>query len=381
MNESNSIESKQPSTVLVVDDNEANRSLARHTLEDEGYRVILAEGGSAAIAAFERERPDCLLLDVRMPEMDGFTVCERIRALPTGESTPVIFLTALRDVDTFDRALRAGGDDFLTKPVRPTELVVRVQSALKLRQMRIELREHYTLLKQQRDDMMRLQLQKERLTAFVVHDLKNPVNTLDLHAQLLLREKNLSQSARDSATQIRTEARQLNRMILNLLDVSKGDEGKLAPKRGDVDLENLVAQIVLELEASARGRNVTLEVALEAKRVSADEDLLRRAIANLAENAIRHAPEKSAVVISSARVDQVTELRIRDFGKGIPTEMRKKIFEPFVQLTEGELPPSRTGRGLGLAFCKLAVEAHGGELGVEDANPGAVFFVRLPDVH
>jgi signal transduction histidine kinase len=379
MSESNTQEPRSAS-VLVVDDNEANRSLARHTLEDEGYRVIVAEGGPAAIAAFERERPDCLLLDVNMPEMNGFTVCERIRALPGGESTPVIFLTALRDVDTFDRALRAGGDDFLTKPVRPTELVVRVQSALKLRQMRFELREHYTLLKKQRDDMIRLQLQKERLTAFVVHDLKNPVNAMDLHAQILLRDKSLSQSARDSAAQIRTEARQLNRMILNLLDVSKADEGKLAPKRVDVDLENLVGQVIGELEASAGSRNVTLEASVEAKRVSADEDLLRRAIANLAENAIRHAPQKSAVRITTARVDNVTELRIRDFGEGVPVEMRTQIFEPFVQLTEGGVPPSRAGRGLGLAFCKLAIEAHGGEIHVEDANPGAAFIVRLPDV-
>ncbi|MEO8874180.1 MAG: response regulator, partial [Polyangiaceae bacterium] len=153
----------EKASILVVDDNEANRSLARHTLEDEGYRVVLADGGHAAIAAFEREQPDCILLDVRMPELDGFEVCERIRALPNGDATPVIFLTALRDVETFDRALRAGGDDFLTKPVRPTELVIRVQSALKLRQMRVELRGHYALLKQQRDDMMRMQLQKERL--------------------------------------------------------------------------------------------------------------------------------------------------------------------------------------------------------------------------
>jgi two-component system sensor histidine kinase/response regulator len=137
---------------------------------------------------------------------------------PGGAGTPVLFLTALRDVDTFDRALRAGGDDFLTKPVRPTELVVRVQSALKLRRMSEELREHYELLKRQRDDLLRLQLQKERLTAFVVHDLKNPVNSMDLHAQVLLREKGLPATARDSATQIRTEARQLTRMILNLLD-------------------------------------------------------------------------------------------------------------------------------------------------------------------
>src|SRR5260370_8188683 len=170
-----------PPTILVVDDNEANRSLARHTLEDEGYRVIVATGGAEAIAAFEREDPDCLLLDVRMPDIDGFMVCERIRALPSGAETPVVFLTALRDVDTFDRALRAGGDDFLTKPVRPTELVVRVQSALKLRRMRGELREHYELLKHQRDTMQRLQLQKERLMASLLPHLTTPANLLRRH--------------------------------------------------------------------------------------------------------------------------------------------------------------------------------------------------------
>src|SRR6185436_7961155 len=167
-----------------------------------------------------------VLLDVRMPTMDGFVACERIRALPGGAETPVIFLTALRDLDTFDRALRAGVDDFLTKPVRPTELVVRVQTALKLRRLGTELRDHYELLKRQRDDMMRLQLQKECLMAFVVHDLKNPVNSMDLHAQILMRDKSLPDEARASAAQIRAEARQLTRMIFNLLDLSKADEGK-----------------------------------------------------------------------------------------------------------------------------------------------------------
>src|SRR5262249_34077284 len=148
-------------------------------------------------------------LDVRMPGMDGFVVCQRLRALPRGAETPVVFLTALRDVDTFDRALRSGGDDFLTKPVRPTELVIRVQSALKLRQLRSELREHYDLLKHQRDDLLRLQLQKERLMAFVVHDLKNPVNAMDLHAQLLVRDKSLTPEARGSAALIRLAAQRL----------------------------------------------------------------------------------------------------------------------------------------------------------------------------
>jgi two-component system, sensor histidine kinase and response regulator len=126
-------------TILVVDDNEANRLLAQDTLEGEGYRVVLAGGGAEGIAAFEREDPACIVLDVRMPGIDGFAVCKRIRAIPGGEETPVIFVTAQKDFDTLDRALHAGGSDFLTKPVRPDDLLARVEKALKLRRPGIDL--------------------------------------------------------------------------------------------------------------------------------------------------------------------------------------------------------------------------------------------------
>jgi len=369
----------RPATILVVDDNEANRALARSTLEDEGYRVVLAASGREGIAAFERESPDCVVLDVRMPEIDGFVTCERIRALPHGPEAPILFLTALRDVDTFDRALRAGGDDFLTKPVRPAELVVRIQTALKLRRMSVELREHYELLKHQRDDLLRLQLQKERLTAFVVHDLKNPVNAMDLHAQVLLRERGLPEAARESAARIRVEARHLTRMILNLLDLSKADEGKLSPRRVDVDLRALVGEIFAELGVNAESLKVTLRTTLDVDGVRADEDLLRRTLTNLIENAIRHAPAETAVTVTAARLGAWTEIRVADAGSGILAEMRERIFEPFVQAGAGERPVAYGGRGLGLTFCKLAVEAHGGRIWVEDAAPGAVLCVRLPD--
>jgi signal transduction histidine kinase len=372
-------QSKTRARILVVDDVEANRMLAKESLEDEDYDVILATGGKEAIATFEKERPDCILLDVRMPDTDGFAVCEAIRKLPGGAETPVIFLTALRDVDTFDQALRVGGDDFLTKPVRPTEIVVRVQSALKLRQMRVELREHYELLKKQRDDLMRVQLQKERLTAFLVHDLKNPVAAMDLLAQIIIREPNLTSGARESAAQIRSEVRQLSRMILNLLDLSKADEGQLSPKRADVDLGALVASVVSELSVLATDCRVKLEAVVGATRVRADEDLLRRMLANLVENAIRHAPKDTDVVITTSSSAEGTELRVRDFGAGVPTELREKIFFPFVQIEEGGGRPStRAGRGLGLAFCRVVATGHGGTIWVEDAAPGSVFCVRLP---
>ena len=367
----------QLASVLVVDDHEANRALARHALEDEGYRVLLAASGLEALSLVEAERPDCVVLDVRMPGMDGFTVCELLRA--RGFDTPLIFLTALRDVDTFDRALRVGGDDFLTKPVHPAELVIRVRAGLKLLRLRAELREHYELLRHQRDALLRVQLQKERLMSFLVHDLKNPVNSMDLHAQLLMRSKESTPEVRNRAGKIREEARYLTRMLLNLLDLSKGDEGRLAPKHADLELQALVAEVFGELELSAQERKVTLHSEVQTMRASADVDLLRRSLTNLIENAIRHAPADSTVQVQSLSGPGRIELRITDAGPGVPEDMREKIFDPFVQVEAGEHTfLSRNGRGLGLAFCKLAVEAHEGQIWVEDGKPGAVFCITIP---
>jgi two-component system, sensor histidine kinase and response regulator len=370
----NSVKAK----ILVVDDNSQNRALAQATLEDEGYEVLLASDGEEGLRLVEAERPDCVLLDVRMPGTDGFTVCTRIRALPEARDTPVVFLTALRDVDTFDQALRAGGDDFLTKPVRPTELVLRVQAALKLRRMNEELREHYDLVRRQRDDLMRLGLQKERLSSFVVHDLKNPVNSLDLHAQLLLRQPDLPPRARESVLHIRAEARALSRLILNLLDISKSDGGHLTPKHEPVALEALTAEILDAFAIRAQDGRVALKRELAIESVVADGDLLRRVLENLVDNGLRHAPAGSSLTLSAERHADGVDLRVADQGRGIPPEQREKIFEPFVQGTAEEIL-TRTGRGLGLAFCRLAVQAHGGSIWVDDGNPGTVFRVRLPD--
>jgi signal transduction histidine kinase len=364
--------------ILVVDDNESNRALARHTLEDEGWEVVLAATGPEALEVFGVERPQCVLLDVRLPGMDGFEVCARIRQLPAGAETPVVFLTALRDVDTFDRALQAGGDDFLSKPIDTTELVVRVQAVLKLSRMSAELREHYDLVRRQRDSLRLLQLQKERLTSFVVHDLKNPVNALDLRAQLLSRDRELSAQAQSSVEGIRNEARALLRLIFNLLDISKSDDGQLVPHRLKVDLAVLCREVLETLDVTARTAGVVLATELALTHAWADPDLLRRVLENLLDNAIRHAPRGSVVRLGAAAgAAGAVALWVADTGAGVSAEMREQVFERFVQADTGERLV-RSGRGLGLAFCKLAIAAQGGKIWIEDNDPGAVFRIELP---
>ncbi len=366
------------SVVLVVDDNEANRLLVQDTLEDEGYTVLLCSGGEQALELFHQHQPDVVLLDVRMPGVDGITACERIRATAEGASTPIIFLTALRDVDTFERAVAAGGDDFLTKPLQPAELLRRVQTALKVRRMSTELHELYALLRGQRDDLIRSRLHQERLMAFVVHDLKNPLNSIDLQAQVVLGEPDLPEGARDAAGQIRTEALVLGRMISNLLDLSKSDEGKLLPTRTRLAAGPAIDSVLTELAPDAARHEVALQLTLGVESVFADKDLLRRVLANLVENALRHAPAHSVVAIQVGAYPGGFEVRVVDRGVGVRAEARERIFDAFVQVaSDGH--HTRGGRGLGLTFCKLAVEAHGGRIWVEDAAPGAAFCFRLPN--
>src|SRR5215510_6106401 len=226
--------------VLVVDDNAENRALAQAALDDEDVPVVLAATGEEALAAFTRSAPDCILLDIRMPGMDGISVCERIRGLPGGDRVAIVFVTAQRDVETFDHALRVGGDDFITKPFRPSDLLVRIQTAMRLRRMVSERGLLSVELKQQRDQLQRLQLHKEQLSAFLVHDLKNPVNTIGLLAQRVLRNPGADERSRDAAARIQAETRGLMRMLTNLLDIGKADEGQLAPRRQPIDAGELI---------------------------------------------------------------------------------------------------------------------------------------------
>lgn len=366
-----------PATILVVDDNEANRALAEATLADEGYRVVLAASGEEGVAHFQRAVPDCVLLDVRMPGIGGFAACAQMRALPEGDAVPIVFLTAQRDLETFEEALRQGADDFLTKPVRPTELVLRVQAALKLRRLGAEVRDHYAMIRRQRDDLLRLQLQKERLIEFVVHDLKNPIGSMDLHAQLLERIPDLPERARRSVAHIRAEARAQLRLVLNLLDVSKSEDGRLVAVPGPVDVPALVADVLAALELRATESGTSLTSVVDAAVATADADLLRRVLENLVENAIRHAPEGTAVQVRAVATADGLEIRVADAGVGVPPEARELVFERFARLG-ADVGVARSSRGLGLTFCKRAVEAHGGRIWIEDAAPGAVFCVRLP---
>ncbi len=224
---------------------------------------------------------------------------------------------------------------------------------------------------------------KEELSAMVVHDLKNPVNGILMMTRLALRKgADLPETHQGYLRQIDLTCREMMRLIQNLLEISKIEEGKMPITMEAVVLAEVVDEVMPEHEALAAqaGRRIVVDVATALPPVAADRALLRRVLANLVANAVRHSGSPIVYVGAGADSDgSHVRLTVRDEVRGIPSEQQTRIFEKFASLPRSPADEPFRDTGLGLPFCKLAVDAMGGELTLESATRrGSVFTVTLP---
>ena len=370
-------------TILVVDDNALNRQLVQAQLGAAGYAVTCATSGEEALDLFARYTPDLILLDIMMPRLNGFETFRRLRQLPGGAETPIVFLTAASDLATHDEALSMGADDFLGKPINRTELLTRVRSLLRVRQLHTKLRHGSALIRTQRDALLHARQQKEQLMEFVVHDLNNRLTTIIMSSELLLSEPLPSEEMRASIQDISTAANSIHRMAQNLLDLSLNEEGQLVLRLAELDLRALLVGACQRCKAVAvsRQQSLALDVELSQPSIYADGELLARLIDNLLHNATKYAPAGTTIGVTARTLEagMGVVLRISDEGCGIFPQERERVFEKYAQLDNSAKGEVRAGRGLGLTFCRMAAEAHGGRIFIEDNQPrGSVFCVELP---
>lgn len=368
--------------ILVVDDNLQNRMLVEAHLAAAGYAVTLAEDGEQAVDMFLRNMPDVVLLDVVMPKIDGFEACRRMRAVRHGAEAAIVFLTALSELGAHQDAMQAGADDFLTKPINRTELLMRVRSLVWMKRLKEGLRNGYDLIRSQREALFVAQRQKEDTITYIVHDLQNPLASVLANTEFLIGQESLPVDLREASYDILESSRAMQRMVQNLLDISRSEDGALTPNPQPVDVGELIKHISVEMAYRLGEKQLKLETAVEMDgvRVNADPDLMRRLVENLLDNAFKYSPQSGVVEFhAKPTTDDAVEIRVIDHGVGVPEEMREQVFDKYVRLEREHTRASRTGRGLGLAFCRLAAEVHGGRIWVEPAQPnGAAFCVQLP---
>jgi signal transduction histidine kinase len=369
--------------ILVADDVPANVELLFDQLHSLGYRTVAAQDGPSALAACFTHRPDLCILDVSMPAGDlgvdvrstGFEVCRRIKRDARTARIPVIFVTALNDTTDRVKAIEAGGDDFLTKPHNRLVLGARVRSLLKLKAATDALEDSFRKLRELekiRDDLMKM----------IVHDLKTPLTSILATLELLLDGDfgALSATQRQVIMDAEGKSEDLLRLIEDLLEIAKIEEAALPLSIEPIAPAALLTEILHEwtVRFQQEGATASVDVADDVPVFRADKGLLKRVFANLIQNALTHSAQAVTLQFRVRRDASGILFTVADNGPGIPSEYQEVIFRKFEQVRTPHGPRVRSS-GLGLAFCRLVVEQHGGRIWVRsDEGEGSAFHILLP---
>lgn len=359
--------------ILIVDDTPANLQLLAGLLRERGYKPRPVLNGKLALQVASAEPPDLVLLDINMPDMDGYAVCEEMKRDAQLKDVPVIFISALTDTLDKVKAFHAGGVDYVTKPFDAEEVGARVHTHLTIRRLQLDLQNRYA-------ELQELQQLRDGLVHMIVHDLRSPLNSVMGYIDLLRSETNAS--AADRAKFIDEAyggASDMSEIISSMLDMNRLEANEMPVDRQLVDLCDVAAEAMRSLGGLAIGRKLSQASPEGAVQSNCDPALIRRVIGNLLGNALKFTPESGTITVTVQRTDGRPSIEVADTGPGIPEDFLGKVFDKFSQAAEGR-SRKKYSTGLGLAFCKLAVEAHGGTIGVRSkVGAGTQFWFQLPN--
>ena len=359
-------------SVLIVDDNPVNLQVLTGMLRQAGWRPRPVTGGRLGLQAARNEPPDLILLDVNMPGMNGYEVCEQLKAEARLADIPVIFVSALGEMLDKMRGFQVGGV-YITKPFQLDEVKARVAAHLELRRQRRELQSSYEKLRESE----RL---RDSLVHMIVHDLRSPLAAITAYLDLIKEEVNgkLGIETQEDVANAMRATRNMVRMINGILDVSKMEAQMMKLDLRECDLEQVVGQSLEDLGSLVGTRNLAFDRPAEPVRVVVDQEIVSRIVQNFLANALRFTPAGGEIRVGIVVEASNTRVFVADTGPGVPPDFRDSIFDKFSQVAGSSPDRSRT-TGLGLAFCKMAVEAHGGRIGVDsELGQGSTFWFTLP---
>lgn len=355
--------------VLVVDDNPEMVELVRLIFEREGAEVYAAGDGREGICQYGVCRPDLILLDVMMPEMDGFEVCQKLKSDEETRDIPVIFLTAKTDIDSIRKAFEAGGVDYITKPFNKAELIARVKTHLELQQQKRNLKE--------------LNATKDKFFSIIAHDLKSPLNQL-LGLSEILQKEIESDNGEDviKLANLINESAKSGRLLLeNLLEWSRSQTGSLNYQPEELDVKKITEEIIELNENNATQKNILIKSKVkEGTMAFADQNMIKTILRNLISNGIKFTKRGGKIVLNAKKSDGVVTYSIADNGIGIKAGDIKKLFR--IDINPNSIGNSQEkGTGLGLILCKEFIEMNGGKIWVESKfGEGSTFKFTIPIV-
>jgi signal transduction histidine kinase len=357
-------------TILNVNDNEHTRYLVTRILTAAGFKVWEASSGQATLELAQKS-PDLILLDVKLPDIDGFEVCERIKSAPLTSSISIIHLTAHRTHNTERvKGLEYGADAYLILPIESSLLVATVRTVLRTRAAEMELRKTIAQLTEERE-------LRERFVLTLSHDLRNPLTAARTSAQMIQRQPDECQKHMAAAHRIEHNIDRVDSMITDLLDVSRIRAGEVLPVEiVYCDLVRTIREVIDEL-TSVYGKRFQLNLP-DSLNGYWSCDGVKRIVENLAINGIKYGiPDRPITVALIQQADRVI-VSVHNEGTPLSSEEQVSIFDPFRRTTAAQAS-TKKGWGLGLTLVQGITDAHGGKVRLESTQgQGTTFFVELP---
>lgn len=355
-----------PADILIVDDTPANLDVLSTMLTRHGYKVRPALSGALALKAAQSVPPDLILLDILMPGMDGYMVCEQLKEMEATRDIPVIFISALDDVRDKVKAFQSGGVDYITKPFQLREVLARIENHLTLDRLHKQ--------------VQTLSALKDQMIRTVSHDLVVPLDIVRHCVQSVLTSDSL-QGDGTSRSQLETAftaVDQMHRLVTGLLDLAKIESG-LNLKLKTLTLAELISDPIQTYRIPAEQKQVTLQfLSPPPVSVTVDPERIVQVLNNLLSNAIKYTPNGGTVTVTARQEKGQVILSIQDSGIGIPATDLPRIFDRFHRV-ENETHSEIQGTGLGLSIAKAIIDQHRGRIWAEsEIGQGTKMYVSLP---
>ncbi len=360
--------------ILLVDDTEANLRVLGPLLRAEGWAVAAATRGAQALSIIAQRRPDLVLLDVMMPEMDGFEVCRRLRADPALHDLPVLFITALTEEESIVRGFREGGHDYIAKPFRQAELVARVRTHLALQQTTRR-------AEKQAADLAQLNADKDRFFSIIAHDLRSPLaGLLGLSETLAANIAAFTPAEVGEATEEMAKcSRNLYQLLENLLEWSQLQTGLLECRPTRVELSAVLTELADLFGPAAQQKDLSLKLDLQPVTAWLDHRMLHTIVRNLISNAIKFTPLGGVITLRCRMQNGWAMAEFCDTGLGIPADQLINLFGRAAKPVSSMGTAGERGTGLGLVLCRDLLESAQGSISVASIpGRGSTFTVLLP---
>ena len=359
--------------ILIVDDVVSNVLLLKILLTNEKFQVCTAHNGNKCIEQAKAEHPDLILLDVMMPDLNGFDTAVILKKDPETVDIPIIFLTALNNPQDLVKGFQVGANDFLTKPFNKEELVMRVMHQIQLVAAK-------RIIVRQNEELKRTISNRDKMYSVIAHDLRSPMASIRMVLNLavnVVSPDTVGEEIFGLLDKANRESEETHDLLDNLLKWTKSQTGRLNVVYQDIDLNDVIPGVVDIFRMIAEMKKINLQyLPSEGLVVHGDNDMIKTIIRNLISNAIKFPPEGKGIEVFCQREGDFARISVRDHGVGIEAERLGSIFHKG-ETTYGT--GGEEGSGLDLQLCQDFARKNGGDAQVESVlGEGSTFSFTIP---